>query len=1225
MSLCTLINKFVATDASLAEASTKARSIQQLKGDKDLKSLSQYVRGGLSKMTKPELTKFISALKVYKKDTYRVDGKEITPDEEQKEIINGSPKQNIRVLAGAGTGKTTTIGCRIKNLLDTETVPDKILVLTFNVEARKDLEKMIDELMGYEIKLEIRTIDSFCNKLCYERGEQNANHYSLSELAIRGRKIIEGEEGEMICKQYKYVFFDEFQDVNADQFRILKAFVNHGSKLTVIGDDNQNIYQFRGSDNYYIINFDKIVPNTTTYKLTTNYRSTKEIVDLANDSILNNKEKIFKQMVPFTDEKGTIDLTVCESSNDQHNVLQQLLDKITYYADELCLPYEEIAVLSRTTKSLKTIETEFERVNLPYVALISDQYSSSDYKQVIQEGKIVLSTIHKAKGLEWSVVFIVGLTDAIFPSHMNNGLKNIEEERRLFYVAVTRAKRHLHFMADRSEVPLSRFIGEVEKHVTIIDNSKQNNRNIRKDIQKAEKNELFDGSDEDKKKDVYSVTKIIEMISGRKLEIMREKNLLPTIITNSSDNNNSPDIIVQTEQIFQEPLCYTDAIKKNIFEADYGIFCDYYMTRQLMIDNYQPIKDTHVEMVLLDIRLTSEEKVLYNKYDIRSYFINGKYSVKIDKRDGTKVRAIVDKIMKKMKQHGVEFLDIEHVMKISASHYNYPTFFMDKLVKAYDEYKDIDKSNAEIIEAIYFVSLCRKFSDDRRRLVYRDIQDLYKENSVAVFPRIDSYTKKIKRNSVVCKSKVNKLYKIDKQLVLLAGELDYIDVTNGVLVDIKCSEGDFKVEWVVQLLMYYALFMHRPESVESTDYIDTKDLHISKIAIINIFSGKYYEMHIPENYDWKGLLDFIQDLISNDLKGIREKHDDEDLINLTKPLTKTLTKMLTNKQYAKQKDCSINVNMMLLSTNRDTDNSSEHSENNDDQPLDYEVVELDEGIVKEGYMVLDVENNCTNQDIIQLAYIVYDDQDEEVKRFNNYIKDRFADRRLTEITGITNDFLKKNSSAFGEIMREFLIDLNTVKAYCGHNVGTDIKKIVNNLDKYQVKPSYDIFNSTLKTCDTMTMYRSIKGKSTALNSMYKELFNLDMVNAHDALSDVEHTAKCFVKLRELSVSKNGQNIIKSSTKNSTNKTPIKSPIKSPIKRPIKSPSKSPSKSPNTHLKKNIMKSVKMCIKDGDNDSDGGNRDGGNSNGDNENNGRTKQRPKTTLEDGLLDIFNSKFF
>ena len=131
MTLCELINNLIIDGAT-------QKKVQELKSNVHLKQLSKFVRGGISKMTKLELSDLIKRFSDYKNDRYIIGGKEIYPDGEQIKIIKASLNHNLRVLAGAGSGKTTTIGCRIKHLLDTATTPDKILVLTFNVEARKN-------------------------------------------------------------------------------------------------------------------------------------------------------------------------------------------------------------------------------------------------------------------------------------------------------------------------------------------------------------------------------------------------------------------------------------------------------------------------------------------------------------------------------------------------------------------------------------------------------------------------------------------------------------------------------------------------------------------------------------------------------------------------------------------------------------------------------------------------------------------------------------------------------------------------------------------------------------------------------------------------------------------------------------------------------------------------------------------------------------------------------
>ncbi|VBB17958.1 Uvr helicase/DDEDDh 3'-5' exonuclease [Yasminevirus sp. GU-2018] len=1058
------------------------KTVTALKNDPTLKILSKYVRGGLSKMTKADLSNLTEGLKSYKKGVYTVGGKQITPDAEQELIIKAPVNRNIRVVAGAGTGKTTTITCRIKHLLDTCTTPDKILVLTFNVESRKNLETMIDRLMGFEIKVEIRTIDSFCLKIKNDfyadhvtsstnEGDRQTINRSLSEFGVVGRQIME-KYGAEIASQYKYIFFDEFQDVDEDQFEILRCFSKNGCFLTVIGDDSQNIYQFRGSDNYYIINFDRLIPNTVTYKITTNYRSTQEIVNLANDSISNNKDKIFKLMKHHTDEKGTIDLTILNTSDDS---IDHVMQMIVYYTQELGYDYSDIAILSRSTHPLKLLETEFERNKLPYVALISDQYSN-EYKQIIQQNKIVLSTIHKAKGLEWRTVFMIGLADAYFPSHLNNGLKNIEEERRLFYVGSTRAKRHLHYVTDVKSIPLSRFLGEISHRLGEVINKTE--RWIDNDI-------LFLGDDMNKVKDSYSVMKIVEMMNGRKIEKLREMSLIP-------------NTKVRTDQVFTDPIFFTDNIKKNVFESDYGIFCDYYMTRQLMINNKQPIKDMHAEKILLDIHLTDEERMIYAKYNIKECLIKGQLP-KVDPKNTKDVKLIkdlVEKLGSAIKMAKLTPHNIEYLLSMGISDYQYPKKFLKNLRRAYNVFKEPLRSNTEeqeIMDSIYRVSLCPKLNDDRRRLVYRDVYELYKENSELVLPRINEYVKKVSKNEILCKLQMGKLYKIDKETISFVGELDYIDITNNTIVDLKCSESDFKIEWLIQLLLYYALFMCNPDCCENY-----YDIVVNKVAIINIFTGKFYEIDIPADYDWQKLLDFVKEMIANDIKGIREKRtitvDDE------QPIDKVQLAFATENAVVE----------------------------NDESKQEMTIVKVDPNGERSGYIVIDVENNSMNMDIIQMSYIVYNDKDAELKRVNSYIKDRFVDSRTNQITGITTDVLREKGVDFSGVIKTFVEDLSTVKILCGHHVHTDISKIRSNIEKFNIEIR-DLKGvqidpiSGVSVSDTSVLYKTYKklakvntetkSTSATLQNMYNDLFGKQMANAHDALSDVVHTAKCFVILK----------------------------------------------------------------------------------------------------------------
>ena len=949
------------------------RSVQEIKSDPLLQNLSKYIRGGISKLTKSDLMNFIECLMQYNTVI-----RSITPDEEQQKIIEEKSNVNIRIIAGAGSGKTQTLVLRIRHLM-TLTTPNKILVLTFNVEACKNLERMIDKIMGFKIKIEIRTIDSFCYKIINDFNNSNNNRfnvttYSLNESTTMGKNIMK-KYGREIASQYEYVFFDEFQDVDKNQYEILKSFSTHGSLITVVGDDSQNIYQFRGSDNYYIINFDKDFTNTVTHKITTNYRSNHLIVNLANQSISHNCDKIVKTMRASDNlMNGVVDLTICCKKD---HIISHVINAI--HAKQ---SWGDIAVLSRNTYMLKILETEFEKHAIPYVALISDQ-SSNDGKQTIQENCVVLSTIHRAKGLEWTTVYIIGISDYHFPNHLNNGLANIEEERRLFYVGVTRAKKNLHFVAMKKDLPLSRFVEEIKEHITVHNKLKK-------------KQNLFDiGTDDAKIKKSYTVNEIVTMLKSQDIECLRKYNLLPSIIPH-------------TQNVFSEKISLSENIKKNSFESDYSIYCDCYLNRELMIRCDQKIYDMYADNILIHRTDTGY----------------------------------------------------------------YPPPILGKMLSAYRDYCDSTKSSATIMRSIYYVSLCRKFNSHRRRLVYRDIYELFNEYSLSIIPRIDQMIGMICGSGDRLMTKINliKNYTMNHTTISLFGEIKFINIDRMTLIHTMYSESDYRLEWMIQLLIIYSMYVDQNNST----------IDIRSFVIVNVFNGTIYSFDIPTNYCTTQLLDVVGGMIENSTSGVRNNR---------------LDSMQSN----------INIDL-LVDSSTDTDTTT---------PTDIPdtMIELKEPADKSGYMVLDVENNCMNQDIIQIAYIIYSDDNKEIKRVNRYVKDRFVDQRACEITRITTDILRTRGIPFIQIIKELFSDAIALKSVCGHNLHTDITKIKNNMVKYHIKSNIDVFR-ILPINDTMIMYRDTYGKKISLSAMYNQLMGRPMQGAHDAMVDVESTAQCFIQLNK---------------------------------------------------------------------------------------------------------------
>lgn len=363
---------------------------------------------------------------------------------------------------------------------------------------------------------------------------------------------------------YQYVMVDEYQDVNEEQVKMLYALASHGN-IVVVGDDDQNIYGFRGASAEYMINFPKAFKNAKTVVLRDNFRSTKTLVDAAQSLIKQNEKRIAKDIRSGTNSEGlapqvihgldpdTIDNLIVQLVNkgyryddiailstknapleDLHTTLkaptllaksylredglfvfshcvmklhENIHDDSAFYQymtlfnkvdciekikgkslfdsvaekygitfdDGICVPedcclYEELSLLT----DIFSIITNNAKINVFLDACsYAIRWSGSDSKQVLLDllekqgvtdfkglyafmdylvnfedesrvevdgaGKVTLITCHDVKGKEFPVVLI-----------RNDYKAFTEEVRRLFYVAVTRAKKELYIIQDKS-------------------------------------------------------------------------------------------------------------------------------------------------------------------------------------------------------------------------------------------------------------------------------------------------------------------------------------------------------------------------------------------------------------------------------------------------------------------------------------------------------------------------------------------------------------------------------------------------------------------------------------------------------------------------------------------------------------------------------------------------------------------------------------------------------
>jgi DNA helicase-4 len=248
-------------------------------------------------------------------------------------------------------------------------------------------------------------------------------------------------------EKFSHIMVDEYQDVNTLQVNMVDALLTPESNLFCVGDDWQSIYGWRGSEVEHIVRFKEHYPEAMVLPFTTNYRSDATIVEASNALIANNKVKLEKQVVSSKPTGKKIQ--VYAAKREDEDGVERVVESIRELFDK-GFPKEEVLVLYRRTKSW-----------FPYRDRLREEGLTVNAK-----------TIHAAKGMEARVVFIIGLTANYFPNvweadrifqliKKDDVEKMKEEERRLFYVAVTRAKEALYLVTELGNE--SRFIEELSE------------------------------------------------------------------------------------------------------------------------------------------------------------------------------------------------------------------------------------------------------------------------------------------------------------------------------------------------------------------------------------------------------------------------------------------------------------------------------------------------------------------------------------------------------------------------------------------------------------------------------------------------------------------------------------------------------------------------------------------------------------------------------------------
>lgn len=164
-------------------------------------------------------------------------------------------------------------------------------------------------------------------------------------------------------QRFQYILVDEYQDTNLAQYNIVRTLAARHQNLTVVGDDSQSIYAFRGANIQNILNFKKDYPEHQVFKLEQNYRSTKNIVHAANSLIEKNKERLEKTVWTDNDEGARLPVHRSPSDNEEGRFVAH--DIFATRMQEQ-VPNKGFAILYRTNAQSRSMEEALRKLNIPY-------------------------------------------------------------------------------------------------------------------------------------------------------------------------------------------------------------------------------------------------------------------------------------------------------------------------------------------------------------------------------------------------------------------------------------------------------------------------------------------------------------------------------------------------------------------------------------------------------------------------------------------------------------------------------------------------------------------------------------------------------------------------------------------------------------------------------------------------------------------------------------------
>ena len=309
----------------------------------------------------------------------------------------------------------------------------KSLVTFINLLKNKDLG--IDEIYELYSKAFIKYNYLFLCEIysMYDNELRSTNSFDFNDMISCARKLVNENK---IVLPYKYIIIDEFQDSSLIKVNLIKSIIKYSNaKIMCVGDDYQSIYRFAGSDIELFLNFKEQFKDAEIKYLKNTYRNSKELLFISNSFICKNEHQIKKDLYSNKSNYKPIKILL---SNNKKESLKYLLNKLG----------KNTMIIGRNNRDIYDYVEKYEDIN--------------NYNYY---------TAHKSKGLEYENVILINLENKVLGFHSqvkNNKLINklyskelykFDEERRLFYVAITRTKNSVYLIVDKDNTSI--FVQEI--------------------------------------------------------------------------------------------------------------------------------------------------------------------------------------------------------------------------------------------------------------------------------------------------------------------------------------------------------------------------------------------------------------------------------------------------------------------------------------------------------------------------------------------------------------------------------------------------------------------------------------------------------------------------------------------------------------------------------------------------------------------------------------------